>query len=248
MSSFSLYALCTDEAEYFKKIFLKTLRDDWDVRIDYLGAAGEGGGDWSSPGFLELVRIKLQYLVRLVKENYGKVIIWSDLDIQFFRECTPLIRREIKGKDILFQAEHWPQKEINSGFMVIRCNEKTLSFFEAVLKIDYEKMRHFDQSAINAILQENTIGLRWDVLPRQFWAMTHGGNPPRDIVLHHANGTVPCERNGRKIGSLQLKIEQLKHIRRQVRRRQLKSGLSAVRAAIRKISSVSRKGVRNGTC
>jgi hypothetical protein len=208
-----IYSIYTDEMEEIKRIFLDSMQDDWEVNIEYFGKAGEGNGDFHTQGWIDIQKRKIAFIISKIEDNLDDVIIWSDLDIQFFAKCTPLIRQAIEGKDIVFQAEHWPEKdEINSGFAVIRCNERTLALYRMVLQYDFNKMQVADQTAINNILTKNELGIKWDVLPNQFWAMSHymynRADPPPDVVLHHANCTSPKTIDGKAIGSIELKLQQ----------------------------------------
>jgi len=218
MKKIKLYSIYTDEAAALKDIFLDTLQDDWELHISHWGKAGQDG-DWGTPAFVELVKKKVAYIIETIKENTDDIIIWSDIDIQFFGKCSDTILKSLSGNDIVFQAERWPAKEINAGFMAIRCNEKTLLFFETVLNFEIEKLRFFEQTAINKILKEQTVDLDWDVLPNQIWAPSHGGFPPSDILLHHANCTEPRIINGKRMGSIERKIMQFKGIRKHLETR-----------------------------
>lgn len=213
MGKIKLYSIYTDEAAALKEIFLETLQDDWELHISHWGKAGQDG-DWGTPSFAKLVKRKIAYIIETIKENTGDIIIWSDIDIQFFGKCTDTILNSMSGNDIVFQAERWPAKEINAGFMAIRCNEKTLLFFETVLNFEIEKLKFFEQSAINSILKEQTVDLNWDVFPKEIWAPSHGGLPPAGILLHHANCTAPRIVNGKKLGSMERKIIQFNGIRK----------------------------------
>ncbi len=221
MEKTKIYSIYTDEASELKEIFLRSIQDDWNINLKNFGQTN-GNGNWGTPEFGQLMRKRIYYIISIIKENWYDVIVWADIDIQFFRKCSKLIEQAIDGMDILFQSENWPEKEVNAGFIVIRCNEKTLSFFETVWQKDLEKLEFFDQSAMNEILKENKIGLRWDILPSQFWARSHHDAPPKDIVLHHANCTNPVIRNGKEIGSIELKLEQYKNIRKYVLSNNLK--------------------------
>lgn len=212
MEKTKLYAIYTDEVKELKDNFEASIKDDWDVEIAYFGKAGEGDGDFKSPGWTNLMRKRVHFLIEKIKENWGRVIIWSDIDIQFYDKCADLIDLALSGKDIVYQAEHWPKKEVNVGFAAIRCNEKTHDLYTSVLQYDLNSLPTAEQTAINEILSNNNIGVEWDVLPNQFYAMSHymynQALPPRDVVLHHANCTVPEIINGKKIGSIELKRQQ----------------------------------------
>ncbi|MBN9381642.1 MAG: hypothetical protein J0H74_12805 [Chitinophagaceae bacterium] len=218
MGKIKIYSAYTNEMEAIKHIFLNTMQDDWEVNLTYLGNAGEGNGDFHTRGWLDVQKRKLEFIIGKIEENLADVIIWSDLDIQFFAECTPLIRRAIEGKDVLYQAERWPRKdEVNIGFAVIRCNEQTLALYRMALQYNLDELQVADQAAINDILAKNRIDIKWDILPKQFWAMSHylydNCVPPADVVLHHANCTSPQTVNGKMIGSVELKLQQFELVK-----------------------------------
>jgi hypothetical protein len=209
----NLYSIYTEEEAVLKDIFVKSIKDPWQVNTIYWGRLGGNVQDWGTDAFVKLMRRRIEFLVETIQKEMGHVIIWSDIDIQFFGPCSAAIEKTLKDNDLLFLAEHWPKKEINAGFVVIRCNEKTQAFYEAVLKMDFEKLPYHDQSAVNQLLMQKTIDLKWDILPHQFWAKSHGGPAPKDILVHHANTTFPCVRDGKKISSLELKLEQLAEVK-----------------------------------
>ncbi|SEM79563.1 Nucleotide-diphospho-sugar transferase [Mucilaginibacter gossypiicola] len=212
-----LFSIYTDELSEIKDVFSGSIRDDWDVHIKYMGRAGDGNGDFASKGFYYIQQRKIEFLIEKIKENWDDVIIYADIDIQFFDKCSGLIEHAIYGKDFAFQPEHGSGNEVNVGFSVIRCNEKTLAVYKLILQYDFEILPIADQSAMNDILQENKTDVIWGLLPKQFWAMSHYMSelfaPPNDIVIHHANGTRPRLVNGERIGSVQLKMEQFQMIR-----------------------------------
>lgn len=213
MAKLKVYSVYTDETAVLKDIFLNSVKDDWDISMKYWEPVGNDG-DFGSPGFIKLLRHKMEYLIDLIQENSGNIIIWSDVDIQFFNPCNPLINKCMADNDILFQSELWPEKIINSGFMVIRCNASTSKLFEHASKEKMEEMKHVDQTAINNVLKGNCVNIKWDILPQQFWAMSHRTAPPKDIVIHHANCTTPIVRGGKKVGSIQLKLKQMEMVRK----------------------------------
>jgi hypothetical protein len=207
-----LYSIYTEETNVLKEIFINTIQDDWEINLVSWGQAGEEG-NWGTKSFGKLMRKKIEFVIETLEENRGNIIIFSDIDIQFFGKCSKLIKKSLRNNDLLFQSERWPQKEINAGFIVVKCNDRTIEFFRSVADIKLENLEFFEQSAMSEILNGNDLDLKWDVLPSQFWAMSHGGNPPLDIVLHHANCTAPTVKDGKTIGSIELKLEQYKMLR-----------------------------------
>jgi hypothetical protein len=219
-----VYSIYTDEMLPVKEVFLESIKDaNWEINILYLGDAGEGGGDFASKGFAQLMKKKIEKIIQTIDDNMGDVIIWSDLDIQFFSACSDLIDIAINGKDIVLQAEHSPEKqEVNTGFCVIRCNEKTRALYDSIRNTDTASLPIGDQTAMNNLLKENKNSVKWGLLPGQFWAMSHamvcGISPPMDIVFHHANCTFPTEVDGQRKGSIELKLQQLKDVKEYVQK------------------------------
>jgi len=216
-----LYAVYTDGAAILKdEWFLKSLQDSWELNLLRVAITEKKYADFSTLGFKEAVKEKTELVFRSLKDNFGDVIIWSDLDIQFFGKCSDIINDSIKENDVVFQSEWGDAKEVNAGFMAIRCNQKTFGFWQSVLKrinsAEWNQPAVNDQSIINDLLRKKSGDIKYDVFPGRFWAKSHPGKPPRNILLHHANCTVPRVREGRLIGSMELKIKQLNEIRRLV--------------------------------
>jgi hypothetical protein len=218
MSKIRVISAYTDEVLSLKDNFLKTLKDDWVPEITYWGNAGEGKGDFGTAGFVRLTRKKLELIAENVKRHQGDILVWADLDIQFFGKCTHLFLRALKKKDIVFQEEHLENNDINAGFIVMRCNPAVAGFFDSVLAVNYERspeeFPYSEQSAIEKCLHEEGIKIKWGVLPWQFYLRSHGWPPAFGIVLHHANCTWPVVRNGRNVGSIELKLEQFEEVKR----------------------------------
>ena len=203
-----MYSICTKEFRVLEKHFFNTLKDDWEMHIEFFPR----GGSFQTDEWYAITRRKIQILINAISSNWGHVIVWCDLDIQFFKSCSNTIHQCLENKDIAFQCESFEAFEkcldckINSGFMAIRCNESALSFFGKILKIDFSRLPYGDQSAINTILLQEPELIRWTVFPDKVWAMSQGGWPPEDIILHHANCAATPEE----------KLKQFKAIRRRL--------------------------------
>ena len=216
-----LYAVYTDGAAVLKdEWFLKSLQDNWELHVLRVEIIGEKYGDFATPGFKETVQRKAELILDSIKDNFGDVIIWSDLDIQFFGKCSDIVNDSIKENDVVFQSELGDAKEVNVGFMAIRCNQKTFEFWQSVLKkinsAEWNQPTVNDQSIINDLLRKESVDIKYGVFPNRFWAKSHPGKPPRNIVLHHANCTGPRVKKGKLIGSMELKIKQLNEIKKLV--------------------------------
>jgi hypothetical protein len=166
--------------------FLPSIKDNWEICIKYL-AEYKDQGDYLSPQWYKVIQEKITLLIEEIKKNTGNVILWIDIDFQFFRECTPEISRAIRYKDIVFQIWDKNERQVNTGFMAIRCNNQSLSFFERISSIDYSTFRFADQDAANQLLKD-CKDLRWGFISPNVYSVNMG-EPPLNIVAHHACST-----------------------------------------------------------
>lgn len=212
-----LYAYYTEEMSQLKDLFFNSIKDDWDINIEKWDSF-DGNSNFGSEQFRLITTKKLYFLLEKIKENIGSIIIYSDVDIQFFRSCNNIILDLIDGNDLLFQSEKVnSNKVINSGFIVIRCNENTLKMFKECsdMRIDKNVTSYFDQTILQYYITTNTY-IRWTVLPIEFYNRSFGVAIPQNIVLHHATCTEPKTINGREISSLEQKIKQLEAVRNEI--------------------------------
>ena len=117
--------------------------------------------------------LKPKLIVDAIKENIRNegIIVFSDVDILFFDRVIPIIKEHIKGKEILFQREHgwtgdpkdfWKHNcplghdGVNIGFIAIRCNHRSLSFWEKVC-FAVKHTATWDQEVVNFLLKINTM-------------------------------------------------------------------------------------------
>ena len=209
-----LFSICTAQTTTLRdKWFLKMLQDDWELNIVQLQDAPAGNGDYLSPEWYFCIHKKIEVLINAIKENGNGIIIWADIDTQFFRPCTGIIEQAIQGNDIVFQMWHKNSTEVNTGFMAIRCNEKTLAFFKAASKVPFKGRDFADQDVINDLLKQGFPPVQWGLFPKDIYQVMLG-LVPRTIALHHACATAePYYKNGRKISTMELKYEQLTLIR-----------------------------------
>lgn len=208
-----LYGVYSEENKILKEEwFLSTLKDDFEIHLKYLGKIGEGQLNCKEPAWYLALREKSKFIFQAIQDNMGNVIISSDVDIQFFRKSIDIIKKYIRNKDVVFQAEHRPfDGQVNTGFIAIKCNERTLQLWKYILNMEIEKMPFGDQSAINHIIKNELVQCKWGVFPNSIWAYSQGIPPPINIVLHHANAAKRKEGQG----SLDAKIDQLKMVRKE---------------------------------
>jgi hypothetical protein len=212
-----LFSICTAPTAVLRdEWFLKTLQDDWEVHICDLDDVPQGNGDYLSREWYHCIRKKIDILHEAIRANPDEIIIWADIDMQFFRPCTDSIKKNMQDMDIMFQRWLPSKPSINTGFMAIRCNTDTRAFFETVATTPFEHRTFADQDAVNDLLASGNPPVRWGMFDPDIYQINLG-LPPATIALHHACSTPgPGIRNGRFVSSMEHKIEQLTMIRRYV--------------------------------
>lgn len=169
--------------------FLPTIPAGFTLQSELIQMFGEGHYD--SPQFVPCVVQKVNLILQSLRQNAGSVIIWSDVDIQFYRLTPEIALAELGDRDIAFQAAGVPVDEINSGFFICRCNERVIQFFEEVKRsLCNECAGEIEERVIIKLLPRLCDDeLSWCMLPRRFYARSNRWPPPRALVLYHANST-----------------------------------------------------------
>ena len=119
--------------------------------------------------------IKVEAVIEKIKQYWGKLLLFTDADLIFFRETKARILYELEDYDILFLRERRDGENcygravsnINIGFVAMRCNESVLKFWEKA----YEKTRTeggWDQEIINNMLEQDKSIVKWKLFSEQF--------------------------------------------------------------------------------
>ena len=166
-----------------------------------------GAGDFLSSEFLECIARKVDLIMKSLRNHSGEIIVWSDIDIIFFKPVVPELQRllEESGKEILVQREGKNVADVNSGFFVCKSSPRLIAFFEKVRAALLANPRTNEQYAINELLCGDCM-IDFGYLPLSYYARTHGWPPSQDIALYHANATPGA--NG-----VEQKIRQFKELR-----------------------------------
>ena len=134
-------------------------------------------------------------------KNYGDYLIFSDVDIQFFRNFKSNILKKAKNYDLVAQqsaSRQWLVEKghsLCSGFFIFKCSKKIISLFESMQNcIDVSNDDVADQICLNI----NKGMVNWSSLNKKYFntGMVTGGHEwgavtheyiPKNLYLHHAN-------------------------------------------------------------
>ncbi len=221
-----LYAIYTPSHAVLKdNWFLPSIQDDFDLVIEFHEQTCPSA-NFLSKGWTSTTIKKVELIIRAIQENWGKVFIFSDVDIQFFSPIQNKIEQLMDGKDMVIQKNN-PQnssrEKICSGFFACRGNKKTLQLWQNVLQLMLHNKKISDQNALNICLKKKSNqNVVWDYLPITFFGggtlTGHRGylwTPgkklpiPQNIVMHHANWTIGTKN----------KIAQLRYVYNEVNKK-----------------------------
>jgi len=103
------------------------------------------------------LNIKIELIIREIKENMNNSIIFSDATI-FINSKNKTELKDYFDKYKKYDLSFIKEGDIyNIGLILINCNEKTLVFFEKVLELLNSKEITLDQSAINKLLPSSDV-------------------------------------------------------------------------------------------
>ncbi len=119
--------------------------------------------------------IKTQLVIDKIKQYWGKYILVCDADVVFFKRTEKILHELIGDRDMIFLRERSESSEpfektplnINIGFVLIKCNQKSLYYWETVQKRTKDKSG-WDQEEANLVLMEFPDIIRWSLLPQFF--------------------------------------------------------------------------------
>jgi hypothetical protein len=180
----------------YQEHFLKTLPKGVSVIEHRLHANGHGNylsKDWQT-GVVSKLEVVLDYATK----HSDEVFILSDIDIQFFPNFK--IEDFVKdfkqvGVDVLFQREalRTDSREVNTGFYIARSTPYVIKLLQDAIAICSKSSSQNDQVAINQLLRVADFGTKWGLLPKTYYARSHGFPPQQRIVIHHANRTLTTD-------------------------------------------------------
>jgi len=217
-----IYALYTPSHEVLKdKFFLPSIQDDFDIVLEFCDQTCPSA-KFMSEGWTETTIRKVDLIIRAIKENWGSIFIFSDVDIQFFCPIQNTILMYMHDKDMVIQKNS-PSGVLCSGFFACRGNEKTLQLWTDVKKTMEQSGSYSDQNSLNHCIKrhskKNPYNISWGYLPETFfgggtltgcfWNVGMSLPIPHDIMMHHANWTK----------GIKNKIAQLVYVRNTVLKR-----------------------------
>lgn len=112
---------------HFHPSFMQFNADEFELNVFETNVTGNG--NYNSSGYIDCLHHKTTLMLQTVKENLGRHIIWTDIDIRFISKidlskCT---------RDFTVLRESLDHMNFNPAFCRINCNETMLDFFTKLL-------------------------------------------------------------------------------------------------------------------
>jgi hypothetical protein len=177
-----------------------------------------GSSTYDTPGFELSMIEKTKSMLRAAQEPMGDIVLWSDVDIQFFAPCETKLIECLGSHDMAFQSAG-PDR-FCSGFFVFRVTDHVRALMRRVLEGLVSKVFYNDEPAMN----EYARTVDYVRLPcGEFWTSGFCGGflwdgnkdflprvrVPSSILVHHGNWCIGVER----------KLELMRYVRSVVLKR-----------------------------
>lgn len=198
-----LYCIVTPSHQpLFKRFFLPSL-DTKTFELHSYTLDQAGTGDFLTKDWKSCIQFKLIKIIESIQTNPGAIIVWSDVDIQFFGLQPDHILSYFRP-DIDFVAQRWSYKnqDVCGGFYAIRCSTKMRDFFYEVVELTSRETNGNEQPAINLALRKSSPGIKWRCFGREFYSRSHGIHIPAQAIMHHATCLVEGDAVNQKVSLL----------------------------------------------
>lgn len=186
-----LYAIYNFRFNKLLSLFISSIQDELDVTLFHTDITPK---QFMDEDYRKLIDFKVQKCLETIKENKGKYIIWSDIDIVFLKPVLSKINFAL-DTDLIAVPEFDPNGDdsnngirranwINAGFLILHCNDKIIALYEELLirlTINQNK-RFYEQDLLNELIIERKI--RVEKLTNDFWLMHK--KKPSSISMAHA--------------------------------------------------------------
>lgn len=149
----------------------------------------ECSGAFRKDDWIKVAYRKVELFLKIAEENKGDIVLFSDVDVQFFGRTKEILIEELGDYDIKMQDDGF--NTVCSGFFIFRANDSVINMFKSMVD-NLDKYKE-DQTALNM----NRKMVKWGFLSNKFFTVFHtlgrmwntkrDITVPEDILVHHAN-------------------------------------------------------------
>jgi len=182
-----IYAVITPSHRVlYERFFLPSLNTE-EFELHALDLEQKGNGEFLADDFKRCILFKVEQIIASILRHPGQIILWSDVDIQFFGLTAAKVRAIFSEETLDYAVQRLTSKtdEACGGFYALRCSPVMLSFFQAVMQSTMHETEGNEQNAINLLLHRSGAP-KWQLMGPEYYARTHGVWLPKNAVIHHA--------------------------------------------------------------
>jgi len=115
--------------------FLPSLKDNYELVLRKYPQVGDlKQHKYGTAEFRKTMCFKVDLIIEAIKDNWGGIFIYSDVDIRFFQPFESIILKKMKGKDMIIQRDT-KFGHMCSGFFAARGNEKNLRLWQDIRNV-----------------------------------------------------------------------------------------------------------------
>jgi len=140
--------------------FLPSIKDDIELCGKEIHISSKDDAPvFNSEAFKKATLEKVKYLIEVLNDNAGQIVIYSDVDIQFFRPFKENIKKELTGYDMVMQRNQrdlrWGGCPFCTGFFACKVNKRIIHLWKEVHRIMKIQDMHVmeDQKAFNFLIK-----------------------------------------------------------------------------------------------
>ena len=119
-----IYAVITPSHRVlYEEFFLPSLNQD-DFELHALDLEQEGKGEFLADDFKQCILFKVEQIIASIKRHQQEIIVWSDVDIQFFGLTANKMLAPFKNDKLLFAVQRLARgrNDVCGGFYALKCN------------------------------------------------------------------------------------------------------------------------------
>lgn len=198
-----LYAVVTpSHRSLYERFFLPSL-DTNAFELNPCVLEQDGAGEFLADDFKNCIRFKLEKILGSIHQNPGAIVVWSDVDVQFFGlQPDHILSYFDQATDFVAQRWSLAGDGICGGFYAIQSSPRMYEFFVEVSNLTRDKTGGNEQEAINLALKTSPIRVQWRFFGPEFYSRSHGIRIPPNALLHHATCVVANDYMNQKISFL----------------------------------------------
>ena len=203
-----LLTIYSDDILHLRDNFINTYKDDIPLIVEKI----EHDMKYPTKSKYQQALIKkCEIIAKHIGENLGNILIFADIDIEFFNTMRESIETEFIKTDLnmAFMRERVNRPFMNTGFVLMKCDREIYKlYYNAFTTLQCsDAYRLGDQTFITNHISEYDI--KWQLLSDKFRTSCLTSELKNDLILFHANG---CEDKIKSMAEIREQFKNLNNV------------------------------------